>query len=448
MKGSPPEPSEPARPGNAGTAAVRGAVGSNWAGNLRYRARRLHTPSSVDEVRRLVPTISAARTLGSRHSFNDIADTDGDLISLAGLPRVLRIDRAARTVDIDGGARYGDICQPLEQAGLALHALASLPHISVAGACATASHGSGDDVMGLATAVVGLELVTADGDLVTLDRTSHPESFDGCVVSLGALGVVVGLTLAVEPSYRMRQHVYEGLSLDAYAANVETLTRSADSVSAFTRWRRDEGFHQVWLKRRVTDGASPGAPADAPPEALFGATPAQHALHPIPGMSPQACTEQLGVPGPWHERAPHFRLDHTPSSGDELQSEYLVGRQHTAAAVQALFDLGERIAALVQVSEIRTIAADEHWLSPMYRRPSTAIHFTWVPDWPAVREVLPMIEDALAPFGARPHWGKLSTMPAAAIRSQYERWQAFVALVDEFDPAGRFRNPYLERLLG
>jgi xylitol oxidase len=432
----------------SGAAAHGGAVGANWAGNLRYRARRLHTPSSVEEVRRLVPTLSAARALGSRHSFNDIADTDGDLISLAGLPRVLHIDREARTVSIDGGARYGDICEPLEHAGLALHALASLPHISVAGACATASHGSGDDVMSLAAAVIRLELVTASGDLVTLDRTSHPESFDGCVVSLGALGVVVGLTLAVEPSYRMRQDVYEGLSLAAYTANVETVTRSADSVSAFTRWRRDEGFHQVWLKRRVTDGASGGAPTDPPPASLFGATPAQRPLHPIPGMSAQACTEQLGVPGPWQERAPHFRLDHTPSSGDELQSEYLVGRQHTAAAVEAVFDLGERIETLVQVSEIRTVAADEHWLSPMYRRPSTAIHFTWVPDWPAVREVLPAIEDALAPFGARPHWGKLSTMPATAIRDEYERWPDFAALVDEFDPDGRFRNPYLERLLG
>lgn len=418
-------------------------AGTNWAGNLRYRAARLHEPTSIDDLRRLLAGLRRARVLGSRHAFNDIADTDGDLVSLAGLPRRIRIDAVRRHVTVDGGARYGDICATLDRAGFALHVLASLPHISIAGAISTATHGSGDRLASLAGAVTGLELVTAAGDLVSIDGTSEDGLLAGATVALGALGALVSVTLAVEPTYRMRQDVYEDLAADDFADRFDAITTSCDSASFFTTWAPERGFHQVWLKRRVSEDD-----AFVAPDIVFGARRAGRPVHPIPGRPAEACTTQLGVPGPWFERAPHFRFEAMPSSGAELQSEYYIPRTDAPAAAAALFALGPEISPLIQVSEVRTVAAEALWLSPAYQRASATIHFTWLPDWDAVRAVLPAVEAALAPFEPRPHWAKLSTMPATGVRASYERLPAFAELTRRFDPNGVFRNPYMERLLG
>ncbi len=412
----------------------------NWAGNVDYRARRLLEPETVEAVQDAVRSATSLRVIGSRHSFNEIADTTGDHLSLARLPRLIELDPASGTVTIDGAIRYGDLGPALERSGFALHNLASLPHISVAGACATATHGSGDRLGNLSTAVVAMELVRADGELVSLSRAADGDTFAGSVVALGALGVVTRLTLAVEPSYRVRQDVYEDLSIGALRDHFDELTASGDSVSLFPRWRGPV-VDQVWRKRRVADGGDGGT---APPD-LFGARRATVALHPLGDLAPDACTEQLGVPGPWLDRLPHFRLDHTPSHGDELQSEFFVGREHAVAAFEALDALRDRLAPLVFVSEIRTIAADDLWLSPAYRRASVAFHFTWRPDWPAVRAILPAVEAALAPFEPRPHWAKLFTMAPDLVRSRYARMDAFAALATSFDPAGSFRNTFTRR---
>ena len=413
----------------------------NWAGNQVYRARRLHEPETVEAVQELVRSSSSLRVLGSRHAFNDIADTTGDHVSLARLPRVIEIDRAAGTVTVDGAIRYGDLCPVLEDAGLALHNLASLPHISIAGACLTGTHGSGVRLGNLSTAVSGLELVRADGELVQIERSADPDGVAAAVVSLGALGVVTRLTLDVEPTYRMRQVVFEDLPIAAFREHFDEITSAADSVSGFTQWRGPV-IEQIWTKQRVRDedGAGLAELGD-----LFGATLASVQLHPIRGVTPDACTAQLGVPGPWFDRLPHFRLDHTPSAGEELQSEFFVAREHAVAAFDAISALRERLEPLVFVSEIRTIAADELWLSPAYRRSSVAFHFTWRPDWPSVRALLPVIEAAIEPFEPRPHWAKLFTMAPEVVRSRYERLPAFVAMASRFDPEGTFRNDFARR---
>ena len=418
------------------------AATRNWAGNQAYRARRLVEPESVEAVQAAVRSSTSMRVLGSRHAFNDLADTTGDHLSLALLPRVIEIDPAGVTVTIDGGLRYGELSPALEAAGLALHNLASLPHISVAGACVTATHGSGDRLGNLSTAVVAMELVRADGELVALSRAADGDAFAGSVVSLGALGAIIRLTLAVEPTYRVRQDVYEDLPIAALRDHLDALTASGDSVSLFTQWRGPV-IDQVWRKRRIRgDDDNGAAPLD-----LFGARLATVPRHPLRDLSPDACTEQLGVPGPWLDRLPHFRLDHTPSHGDELQSEFFVGREDAAAAFEALDALRDRLAPLVFVSEIRTIAADDLWLSPAYRRDSVAFHFTWRPDWPSVRSLLPVIEAALEPFEPRPHWAKLFTMAPDVVRSRYERLPAFASLVSEWDPGGTFRNAFVDRFL-
>ncbi|MFR9774792.1 FAD-binding protein [Micromonospora sp. MS34] len=399
----------------------------NWAGNVRYRAARRHRPSSLDELRRLVAGAERVRAVGSGHSFNRLGDTTGDLVSPAGLPPTVELDRDRGTVTAAASLRYGDLATRLHAEGYALANLASLPHISVAGAVATATHGSGRRNGNLAAAVAGLELVTADGDLCVVDR-SDPR-FAGMVVNLGALGVVTRVTLDVVPTFDIRQYVRLGLPRAALDAALD----AAYSASVFTNWR-SERLDQVWLKQR----------ADQPPPAAdwLDTHPADVPAHPVPGMPPGNCTVQLGAAGPWHERLPHFRLGFTPSSGDELQSEWHVPRAAAGAALAALDPAAERIAAVLQICELRTIAADGLWLSPNHERDSVALHFTWIGDPAAVTPVVTEVEERLAPLAPRPHWGKLFVRNPAGT---YPRYDDFRALLREFDPAGKFRTDELDR---
>jgi xylitol oxidase len=414
---------------------------ANWAGNLVYSAARLHEPQSMEQLQETVRGATSVRVIGSRHSFNDIADTSGDLVSVARMPRMFELDDAAGTVRVDGGVRYGDLAGPLDKAGFALHNLASLPHISVAGACATATHGSGDRLRNLATAVSALEVVTADGEVVRFARDGATGQFDGTVVSLGALGVVASLTLDLQPAFRMRQDIYEDLALTSAEHHFDEIFAMADSVSLFSEWKGPT-LEQVWLRRRVSDEET-----FEPPAELFGATRAKVMIHPIRRMPADACTQQLGRHGPWHERMTYFRMDFVPSSGAEIQSEYLVPREHAVDALLAIAAVRERFQPALQVAEVRTVAADELWMSTAYGRPSAAFHFTWVPDWQAVRQVLPVVEEALAPYDPRPHWGKVFEISPGAVQSSYEKLPAFTELLGRYDPAGKFRNAFLDRFI-
>ena len=414
---------------------------TNWAGNYTYRGARLHRPRTVEQLQELVAHSSKLKALGTRHSFNDIADSLGDLISLEHFNQILELDREHHTVTVEAGVRYGELGRWLHEKGYALHNLASLPHISIAGACATGTHGSGNQNGNLATAVSSIEMVTANGEMIVLSREKDPEHFHGAVVGLGGLGVVTKLTLDISPTFEMRQDVYENLPLAQLGEHFDELSSSAYSVSLFTDWR-DATFNQVWLKRKVSAGVS----FNLEP-ILFGGTLATHNLHPIASLSAENCTEQMGVPGPWTERLPHFRMDFTPSSGEELQSEYLIPRQHAFAALGAIDQLREYVTPLLQISEVRTISADELWMSPCYQQACIAIHFTWKKDWNAVKDVLPIIEDRLAPFNARPHWGKLFTMTPDRLRSLYEKLPGFQELLRYYDPQGKFLNAFLERYI-
>lgn len=413
-------------------------AGTNWAGNISFGAAELHRPATVAELQALVARGPRVRVLGSGHSFNDIADSPGALISLDRMPRTVDLDSSAARVRVGGGVRYAELGRRLHASGFALHNLGSLPHISVAGSCATATHGSGDTNAGLAAAVSAIELVTATGEILHLDRATHGDRFNGAVVALGALGAVTALTLDLVPAFDIRQYVYERLPPEALEEHFTDITSSAYSVSLFTRWRRP-GIDQVWVKQR-TD-------APAADLARFGAVPADGPRHPVPGMPAANCTGQLGVPGPWHERLPHFRPEFTPSAGRELQSEYLLARRHALGALRALDRIRDRIAPVLQVSEIRTIAADELWLSPAYRQDTVGVHFTWIEDAAAVRPVMALVEEHLAPFGARPHWGKLFAMGAGRLRAGYERLSDFGELMRDLDPGGVFTNDFVRRHL-
>ena len=409
----------------------------NWSGHVTFGARAIHHPATLDEVRAIVAAASNVRAFGARHSFNAVADTTGDHLSLERLDRVLAIDPERRVVTVEGGIRYATLGPQLHAAGFALHNLASLPHVSVAGAVATATHGSGDRNGNLATAVSGLELVTAGGDVMTLSRERDGDTFRGAVVGLGGLGIVTKLTLDIEPTFEVRQVIYDGLREARLDDDFEGIMGGAYSVSLFTDWR-DERIRQTWVKRREGVDAMPEEGAD-----YFGAMPAPHPRVLAESSSPSIVTEQGDVPGPWHERLPHFRPEVMPG-GDELQSEYFVPRRHAPAAIRALGTLRGRIAPLVKLSEFRTMTADDLWMSMAYGRDTVGLHFTWRRDWPAVSRLLPAIEEQLAPFGARPHWGKLFTLDAARIRALYPKLPDFRALLKEYDPAGKFRNEFFD----
>jgi xylitol oxidase len=393
----------------------------------------IHRPSTLEELQQIVAEARQVRAVGSHHSFNDIADAE-EQVTLSALPADVVVDRDAATVAFGAGLTYGELAGALEREGVALHNLASLPHISVAGAVATATHGSGDANRNLATAVAALELVTSRGELVTAARGDT--DFDGMVVGLGALGVVTRLTLDVEPAYEVRQRVFEALAWDALFEHFDAITGSGYSVSVLSYL--GDTVDQVWVRSRVSD--APEVVRDD----LFGARPATLDRHPILGLDPVNCTPQLGRPGPWSARLPYFRMGFTPSAGEELQSEYLVAREHAGAAIEAVRGLADRIRPVLHVCEIRTIAADRLWMSPQYERDSVGIHFTWALEPEAVLDVLADLEPALEPFDPRPHWGKLFLHAP-----RYERVADFARLAERLDPRGAFRNAWLEaRVLG
>jgi xylitol oxidase len=412
---------------------------TNWAGNIEYSTETLYPASSLEQVRTFIKKQTKLKVLGTRHCFNTIADSKNDFLSLKPMDGVVALDPVARNVTVDAGITYCLLAPYLHGKGYALHNLASLPHISVAGSCATATHGSGEENGNLATAVSGLQIVTAGGDVRELSRGKDGEAFRGAVVGVGALGVTTRITLDVQPTFTMRQYVYENLRLSDMKENFDAIESSAYSVSLFTDWQ-NERINEVWIKSRVDQGK-----AFAGPPEFFGAKLATKNLHPISELSAENCTEQMGVPGPWYERLPHFRMGFTPSAGKELQSEYFVPRQHAVEAILAIQGLNKQVSPHLLISEIRTVAADELWLSPCYKQSCVTIHFTWKQDWPAVREVLPVIERELAPFNVRPHWGKLFTMSPVKLRSMYERLPEFVQLAKKYDPQGKFRNDFLDR---
>ncbi|KAB8137445.1 FAD-binding protein [Gracilibacillus oryzae] len=413
----------------------------NWAGNFIYSAVNWHMPESVEEIQELVKKCNRLKVTGSRHSFNNIADTTDQMISLEKLNQVISFDKDKRKITMEAGMKYSEVCQYLEGTGLAIHNLASLPHISVAGACATATHGSGDKNGNLATIVSGLEFVDGKGDLHSISREENPEEMKALAVNLGAVGIVTKLTLDLIPDFQVKQDVYQNLSLEAFRKNYDTIFSSAYSVSLFTDWKSEQ-FNQVWLKGAVTEEDACKAEAE-----LFGASLATVKLHPISGHGAEHCTDQLGIAGPWHDRLAHFRINFTPSSGKELQSEYIIPREKVVEAVNAILPLRDSIAPLLFVCELRSMAADDLWMSMNYQQESIGIHFTWKDEWDSVKQVLPKIEAALEPFKARPHWGKLFTMGPDRVKSYYEKLPEFQEIVKKYDPEGKFRNEFLDQYI-
>ena len=446
----------------------------NWSENVQFSAAQVHLPRTVEELQELVRASSKVRVLGSRHSFNDIAAIDAQIgagrdgvapaqeppdaassayVSVERLDIPVRVDPKRNTVTCGASITYGELCQRMHAQGVALRNTASLPHISIGGACATATHGSGDNNGNLASEVVGMELVAADGELRSLAPESDGEEFLGGVVGLGGLGVVTSITLATVPAFAMEQTVYEDLPVAELYSNFDAIMSSAYSVSLFTDWLGGT-VNQVWLKRQLgawadwessANAGEPGGDGPSFGNVFFGARAAPTHRHPVTRFDPSPCTPQMGIPGPWHERLPHFRVDSTPASGDELQTEYFVPREHAVSALRAMEGLRDRLEPVLWISEVRSVAADRLWLSQSYGTPTIALHFSWRKDWPAVRALLAVVEEALAPFQVRPHWGKLFSLSPGQLATNFPRMADFQGLLRRWDPEGKFRNGYFDR---
>ena len=409
---------------------------TNWAGNLRYSTGNVHYPNTIGEVQDVIKKSQKLTALGSRHSFNTIADNTENQVSLSHFNKVVSLDKLAGTVTVESGMKYGELAPYLHENGFALHNLASLPHISIAGAVATATHGSGIKNGNLSTAVLGIEFINAAGELVNLTKKNDGDKFNGAVVALGAFGVVTKLTLELQPTFNMKQVVYRNLAMSELEKNFNEIMGSGYSVSLFTDWK-NKNINEVWVKSKVENENDAARPE------LFGAKLSQQNLHPIETESAENCTDQMGVPGPWYERMPHFKMGFKPSAGKELQAEYFVPIEHAYEAMMIFEKLTEKITPHLFISEIRAIAADDFWMSPCHKKTCVALHTTWKQEVEAIMQLLPMLEEQLAPFEARPHWAKLFTMSPSVLRSRYEKLNDFKQLVSQYDPNGKFRNEFL-----
>ncbi len=412
---------------------------SNWAGNLQYSTNNVYYPKTVEEVQEVVKRCNKVKALGSKHSFNTIANSKDNFISLSNLNKVVSLDKANNTITIESGTRYGDFAPYLDQHGYALENLASLPHITVAGATATGTHGSGVTHGNLSSQVAAIEFVNAKGDVINLSKKDG-DKFYGAIVNLGAVGIVTKATLNVIPTFKMKQVVYMNMPMSALKDHFADVESKGYSVSLFTTWA-NKNINEVWVKRVANDNDSPA------PHELFGATLATKNMHPVQEQSAENTTDQMGVPGTWYERMPHFKMGFKPSTGKELQAEFFVPIEHAYDAIMAVETLNEKITPHLFITEIRTIKADDLWMSPCYKQTAVAIHFTFKQETDAVMQLLPLIEQQLMPFNVKPHWAKLFTLDPKILQSRYQKLADFKQLVAEYDPEGKFRNDFLEKNL-
>jgi xylitol oxidase len=406
----------------------------NWSKNVDFNDRAFLQPESLTELQELVRSNQKIRARGTAHCFNEIANTSSYAINLAKMPRVIEVNPETKSVTVSSGLTYGELAPELHNQGWALSNLASLPHISIAGSISTGTHGSGIKNQNLANQVLSLDIVTAEGELRHIDRANP--AFNALVVGLGLGGIVYQYELKIEPTFQIRQVIYPEIPLGILQRNFDQIMGTAYSVSYFTDWSNAQ-VGNLWCKFR--DG-------EVIPESVGGSAKADKKYHPIPSVDPVACTDQLGESGDWHQRLSHFKLEFTPSVGEEIQTEFFVDRKDAAAAIEAVSNLGEEITPLLWITELRTIAADDLWLSGAYQRDTLAIHFTWKKDL-AIYPVIEKVEAALRPYNYRPHWGKVFTADGKYLSSVYPKMSEFKALVEALDPTSKFENLFTRKFI-
>lgn len=450
----------------------------NWCGNVRFGGTPL-VPESVEQLQEAVRLATPPiRVVGRGHSFSPLAEcVGGSLLCLARLNRVL--DFRAPTsmgsmgsITVEGGTTYSEIARFLGRQG-ALRNLPSCPQFTVAGAIATATHGSGVTHQNLAADVTMLEFVAGDGSLICYEDGETATLLEGLRVHLGCLGVVSRLTLVVCPFYEVETFCYIDVPLAPMIENLPALWTTCDSLSVWTSgFGRGPGAGTCWMVfRHFCPHWKPSAavPEHTPPQELL-----LHGGSFLQGPVNRYCTDphEPVTITPTGKRAWHDALTQTLHEGQEtsmtttdIQAEFFVALQHAQAAIRAVWGTarewsfsspwgatGEPMKGLVDAMEFRQVKGDGAWLSPQHID-SLGIHISFNSDPGRRAEVeacLHLLEAALEPFDARAHWGKLAPLTTAPARLEElydDRLRCFRALCGVHDPSGKFRNVWVRRAL-
>lgn len=432
-----------------------GGVWQNWGRSAKVRPRSVERPASTAAVRRSVQAAGRhgldVKAVGAGHSFTGIAVAPGVLLDLGDLTGLVSVDRERARVTLRAGTRLHQIPRLLRPYGLAMQNLGDIDRQTISGAISTGTHGTGSRFGGISTQVVGAMLVTADGELLTVSEAENPELLPAVAVGLGALGVLVEVTVQCVPAFVLHAVEHPEPLDDVLAAMTE-------------RAEASDHFEFYWFPH--TDVAltktNTRLPGDAP-------------RHPLPrvgrwvdeellanGLYRVVCGTGMAIPAlvPRYSRLA-ARLtgnrEYTDVSNRVFtqnrrvrfrEMEYAVPAENVEPAFRALVRLiDERRWRISFPVEVRFTGADDLWMSTASGRASgyIAVHRYWRED-PA--EYFEAVEQIMLGYGGRPHWGKMHTLDAAALRERYPRFDDFVALRDRLDPERMFANTYLERVLG
>ncbi|GGO38353.1 D-arabinono-1,4-lactone oxidase [Streptomyces lasiicapitis] len=443
-----------------GTGAGPGATGGkkpttwrNWAGTVTVRPAREATPASVDElvaaVRRAKEDGLTVKPVGSGHSFTAAAATDGLLVRPDLLTGIRKIDRAAGTVTVEAGTPLKRLNAALAREGLSLTNMGDIMEQTVSGAVSTGTHGTGRDSASIAAQITALELVTADGRVLTCSKDEHSDIFAAARIGLGALGVISAITFSVEPTFFLMARE-EPMTFDQVTAEFDQLVTENEHFEFY--WFPHTGNCNTKRNNRSVGPAAPPSAISAFVEdevlsnglfqvvnSLGRAVPAT--IPAIAKISSKALSARTYTDIP-------YKVFTSPRRVRFVEMEYAVPREALVETLRELKSMIERSPLRVSFPvEVRTAPADDIALSTASGRESAYIAVHMYKGTP-FRSYFSAAEQIFTAHEGRPHWGKLHTRDAAYLAKAYPRFAEFTALRDRLDPDRLFGNPYLRRVLG
>jgi L-gulonolactone oxidase len=427
---------------------------SNWAGDQQCAPRAFERPASTAEIGTVLERAAAAgervRVAGSGHSFTDAACTDGRLLSLERMDRVLDVDRASGLVRVEGGITINALSATLAQHGLAFENLGDIDVQSIAGAISTATHGTGARLRNISAQVESVELVLADGStLVCAAGDEDPTNYLAARVGVGSLGVIAAVTLRAVPAFTLRG-VDKPAPLSETLDRLEQLGEENDHFEFFVFPHADMALTRT--NNRVDEPPRERSRAREYAEDVLLTNHAFHAFcrvgRAFPRWIPQLNRTVTRLAGSSTRVDRSDRIFASPRLVRFTEMEYALPREHTAEAVRRVMELVPSRGFEVPFPiEVRLVAEDDALLSPVHGRPSgyVAVHMFQGMEWePYFRAVEAIMDD----YEGRPHWGKRHFQTAETLRPRYPHWDDWQAVRARLDPEGRFSNAYSDRVLG
>ncbi|KAI1700234.1 d-arabinono-1,4-lactone oxidase domain-containing protein [Ditylenchus destructor] len=356
----------------------------NWGNNFRFSTQNIQYPTSVEEVQQIVRNANKLRVVGTRHSFSKIADSPNTMLSTLALKNIIGFDPTVPSITVQAGITYTDLNPFLPNYG-----------------------------------------------------PNDPE-LKAIAVGLGAFGVITQVELEVEPTFNLTNYVFVNMPEQDIYDHFDEIENLGYSVQLFTDFSTPGVWDQVWVWVRSDENSNVGNMQN-----LYGATRTHEQVTAIEALPPTYLMEQ-GKEQPWYYGLVDYHLGLSGFDGAEIQSEYFMPYENAIPAIQAVSNFSDLIAPRVYTMLIRTIKGDDLWMSESFNETTVAIHFTWKPNMTAVMEVLPQIEQALLPYGARPHWGKVFAQGPETYLHRYPKLNQWKQLAETLDPTHKFRNKFLE----